>query len=280
MRIYIEFSEKLNLKGVEFLKIFKRLKFMAAFVLSLLLMQNNALALGDSERINWFFKSKGDNSRPEILGGNDIAAQYGALYLGPEGDKTVYLTFDAGYSNEHVEKTLDVLNEHSVKAAFFILPGIIKNSPDVVKRMADDGHLVCNHTTSHGDMSKVTNIEDFKAELNGLEAIYSELTGKEMEKYFRPPEGSFSVNTLKFCQELGYTPVFWSFAYADWDNSKQPETEKSKLKILNSAHDGMVLLLHPTSQTNAEILGDVITELKARGYSFGTLHELKEKQTL
>ena len=227
--------------------------------------------------MNWFFKSKGDNSRPEILGGNAILKDSGALYLGPEGDKTVYLTFDAGYSNEYVEKTLDVLKKHNVTAAFFILPGIIKNSKETVMRMIEDGHTICNHTTSHKNVARINDLDSFRKELNGIEEYYKNETGKDMEKYFRPPEGAFSEKTLDFCKELGYTPVFWSFAYRDWDKNRQPDLEKSKAKILDNAHDGMVLLLHPTSETNALILDDVITELKARGYSFGTLDELKQK---
>ena len=236
-----------------------------------------ALSASADCQMNWFFKSKGDNSRPEILGGNAILKDSGALYLGPEGDKTVYLTFDAGYSNEYVEKTLDVLKKHNVTAAFFILPGIIKNSKETVMRMIEDGHTICNHTTSHKNVARINDLDSFRKELNGIEEYYKNETGKDMEKYFRPPEGAFSEKTLDFCKELGYIPVFWSFAYRDWDKNRQPDLEKSKAKILDNAHDGMVLLLHPTSETNALILDDVITELKARGYSFGTLDELKQK---
>lgn len=266
--------QKINGKGVAFIK---KLKFLIAVTLVFLLTSGNAAAFTDAEKINWYFKSRGENQRPEILGGSDIAANHGALYIGPENEKTVYLTFDAGYSNENVEKTLDVLREYNISAAFFILPGIIKNSPETVKRMDSEGHLVCNHTTSHGDMAKVTNITDFKNELEGVESLYKETFGVEMEKYFRPPEGSFSVKTLEFCKELGYTPVFWSFAYADWDNAKQPDPEKAKAKILSQIHNGAVILLHPTSKTNADILNEVITELKSQGYSFGTLDELRNK---
>ena len=239
------------------------------------LLQTNVSA--DSKRIDWFFKSKGSNTRPEIMGGEQIEGLENCLYLGPEGDKTVYLTFDAGYSNENVESILDTLKENNIKAAFFILPGIIKNSPEIVKRMADEGHLVCNHTTTHRDMSKINSIEEFEKELRGAEEAYKALTEKDMEKYFRPPEGAFSEKTLEFCRELGYTPVFWSFAYADWDNGKQPDTKKAKAKILDNAHDGMVLLLHPTSKTNAEILPSVIAEFSKKGYTFGTLDQLSDK---
>ena len=256
----------------------KTLKYIIAIFLCLTFISNSALADNKSERINWFYKTEANNTRPNILDGalnsDDLK---GALYLGPENDKTVYLTFDAGYSNENVEKTLDVLKKHNIRAAFFILPGIIKNSKTVVQRMIDDGHLICNHTTSHGDMSKITDIQSFENELCGVETLFEETFSHKMEKYFRPPEGAFSKTTLEFCRELGYTPVFWSFAYADWDNGKQPDPEKAKSKILSQLHDGMVLLLHPTSKTNADILDSVITEIRARGYSFGTLDDLSKK---
>lgn len=254
----------------------KFLKLLAAAMLVLAITLSTASAASDTEKINWFFKSKGDNQRPGIpLSG--ILKDSDALYIGPEDEKVVYLTFDAGYSNENVEKTLDVLKSHNITAAFFILPGIIKNSESTVKRMADEGHTVCNHTTTHGDMAKITDITDFKNELDGVANLYREKTGYEMASYFRPPEGSFSKKTLEFCSKLNVTPVFWSFAYADWDNSRQPSPEKAREKILSSVHNGAVILLHPTSKTNADILDEVICELKSRGYSFGTLDELYEK---
>ncbi len=245
---------------------------------ALIIMLFTLSASAESQSMNWFFKSKGNNSQPEILGGSKIPSEYGALYMGSPDDKTIYLTFDAGYSNENLEKTLDVLKEENVKAAFFILPGIIKNSPETVKRMANEGHLVCNHTTSHCNMGKITDLETFKKELTGIENLYKETFGLEMEKYFRPPEGAFSLKTLQFCKQEGYTPVFWSFAYADWDNNSQPNPQKSLDKILSNAHNGMVLLLHPTSKTNAEILKPLITQLRSKGYTFGTLNDLSEKQ--
>ncbi len=245
------------------------------FLTSVALIFVFCISAAADQRIDWFFKSGEDNSQPVILGGNQMPKEYGALYMGEDGDKTVYLTFDAGYSNENLEKILDILKKHNIKGAFFILPGIIQNSPKTVLRMANEGHLVCNHSTTHGDMSKISTVEAFEKELTGVEAQYKELTGKDMEKFFRPPQGAFSENTLKFCKELGYTPVFWSFAYADWDNQNQMSPKKATEIVLKRAHDGMVMLLHPTSKTNAEILEPVILSLQERGYSFGTLYDLK-----
>jgi len=252
----------------------KFLKSLAVFSILFCIFTANAAAYEKNEKISWHFKSKGNNTRPEILSGSDLPNRYGAIYMGDETDKRVYLTFDAGYSNESLEKILDTLKNHKVQGAFFILPGIIKNSPETVKRMANEGHLVCNHSTTHGDMSKITDIQRFKEELTGVEELYQSVTGFEMEKFFRPPEGSFSVNTLEFCKELGYTPVFWSFAYVDWEDNNQPNLEKAKANIFNRVHNGCVMLLHPTSKVNAEILDEVITKLKDDGYTFGSLYDL------
>ena len=252
-------------------------RFFATILLLISCFATSAFATSETDKISWFFKTSEESSRPCFPTIGEIAKEHGAIFIGSEGDKKIYLTFDAGYSNENVEKTLDILKDQNVKAAFFILPGIIKNSPETVKRMAEEGHLVCNHTWSHCDMSKLTESEDVREELTKLEALYKASFGSEMEKFVRPPEGSFSERSLELSKQLGYTTVFWSFAYADWDNSKQQAPEKAMARVLNSAHDGMVMLLHPTSKTNADILSDVIVGLREKGFEFGTLDELKAK---
>ncbi len=188
-------------------------------------------------------------------------------------DRVVYLTFDAGYENGNVARVLDVLKQEEVPAAFFILGNLIRHDTDLVRRMAAEGHTVCNHTVRHKDMSRASD-EDFLAELRELEELYRQQTGGELSRYYRPPEGSFSRQNLACAQANGYKTVFWSFAYPDWDNNRQMPPEKAKQIILDNLHNGEVLLLHPTSEVNAQILGDVIRELKEQGYRFGTLDEL------
>ncbi len=224
---------------------------------------------------NWYFKSKSDGTQPLLLDGKEIINHPSIIAMGNPDEKTIYLTFDAGYSTENVVKILDVLKEEDVKAAFFILPAIYKNTPEVARRMAEEGHLVCNHTLTHGNVSSLS-FDAFQKELLGLEEEYEKCTGKKMAKYFRPPEGAFSENTLNFCEKLGYKCVFWSFAYADWDNNSQKSPSWAKEKILSTVHNGEVMLLHPNSKTNAEILGDVIKTLKSEGYAFESLDHLSK----
>ena len=150
---------------------------------------------------------------------------------------------------------------------------LIKNK-DLIQKMLDNGHTIANHTLRHKDMSKMNSKEEFKSELESLEALYQREYGTEMVKIYRPPEGKFSEENLKWAQELGYKTVMWSFAYADWDNGRQMSTEKAKRKILDNIHNGEIMLLHPTSSTNAEIIKDLIVELKNQGFRFATVEEL------
>ncbi len=230
-------------------------------------------ASATDEKLSWYCKRTSDHKRPVLDENMKFIEKYGAYYVGRD-DKVIYLTFDVGYENGNVRRIVDVLEEEGVNGAFFVLEHFVKKNTELVIRMADAGHTLCNHTASHKDMSRVDDIEDFRSELERMESVYRECTGRELSKIYRPPEGSFTEQNLRFARELGYRTVFWSFAYADWDNAHQMSESAAKKKILDNIHNGEIMLLHPTSATNAKILGDVIRELKAQGYRFGTLDEL------
>jgi peptidoglycan-N-acetylmuramic acid deacetylase len=172
-----------------------------------------------------------------------------------------------------VAKILDILKEKEVHAAFFILTHLIEKDTALVERMFEEGHTVCNHTAKHKDLS-LADQATFRGELESLATLCREMTGREMAKFYLPPEGRFSEDNLKWAQAMGYRTIFWSFAYADWDNRKQMNPDKAKQKILSNIHPGEVMLLHPTSETNAQVLGEVIDECRRMGYRFGTLDEL------
>lgn len=236
------------------------------------------LASEKSKVYDWFVRHNQTHTQPITDATQRLVERYDGFYVDKQhGDdceeKVIYLTFDAGYENGNVEKIMDVLKEENVPAAFFVLKRIIINHPDLVKRMEAEGHLVCNHTKSHHDTTDMSR-KEFEAELNGLAAMYEDCTGKKIARYYRPPEGHYNMETLRYAQELGYKTVFWSLAYADWDNDHQPDPTAAKEKILGRTHNGAVILLHPTSSTNAQIMGDLIREWKAMGYRFGTLDEL------
>lgn len=251
-----------------------------AIAVSVILFLSFALtAFGEADAKSWYCVRNKDHRQPLVGPDLSFAESFGAYYIDHKhGDgaskKVVYLTFDAGYENGNVEKILDVMKEKQVTGAFFVLENLIIKNTELVVRMADEGHLVCNHTAKHPDVTKFDSLEEFKSEIESLENVYREYTGREMSKYFRPPEGRFNTRSLEYARDMGYKTVFWSFAYEDWDNGKQMDREAAKKKILDNMHNGAVILLHPTSATNAAVLGEVIDELKVLGYSFGTLDEL------
>ena len=228
--------------------------------------------------LGWYCVRNKEHKQPRADANMQFIEKYNGYYIdhrhGDEcEEKVVYLTFDAGYENGNVEKILDTLGNEQVPGAFFVLENLITRNTDLVCRMIKEGHTVANHTASHKDMTKLGR-DEFAAELKRLEDIFQEKTGSVMPKYYRPPEGKFNEMSMKLADELGYKTIFWSFAYADWDNNQQMSRERAMAKILDNMHNGAVILLHPTSATNAAILGDVIQVLKAQGYRFGTLDEL------
>ena len=222
----------------------------------------------------WGLSFRTEGAPPVGNVGSAQLKQYDAAYLGDTQKNVIYLTFDAGYENGCTAKILDTLKKHDVKAAFFLVGHYIDKNADLVRRMVAEGHTVGNHTMHHPDMSKIEDKAAFSKELTDLEELYREVTGEGLAKYYRPPQGIYSEANLKLAQELGYRTVFWSLAYADWDNAKQPSKEQAFSKLLPRIHPGAVVLLHSTSQTNAEILDELLTKWEELGYTFGTLEDL------
>ncbi len=212
-------------------------------------------------------------NRPQgALDFNEKYSKYNAIAMAKtESDKksdkkTIYLTFDQGYENGYTEKILDTLKEKKVKATFFVLQDYAEKNPDLIKRMIEEGHTIGNHSVSHPSMPNIST-EEAKQEIMGLHNYIKDNFGYEMTE-FRPPKGEFSERILQLANECGYKTVLWSFAYADWDVDNQPDEAEALKKVTEAKHDGAIYLLHSVSQTNANILGDVIDNLKNDGYKF------------
>lgn len=235
------------------------------------------VATANGRSYSWYIKRNG-NLRPAIQNEQKIIYKYDGYFIDKkltdeDNKKVIYLTFDLGYENGNTERILDALKMEDVKAAFFILDNIVLKNTDLVTKISADGHLVCNHTKNHKNLSFAEESEITK-NLTDLEKIYEEKCGHKMAKYFRFPEGKYSEHALRCVQKLGYKTIFWSFAYDDWDNNRQPNQKKAIKKILDNTHNGAVMLFHPTSKTNADIFPKLIERWKEMGYTFGTLDEL------
>ena len=229
---------------------------------------------GSIETGAWGLSFRQEGSAPIGPAGVDQLRQYDAAYLGDTRQKKLYLTFDAGYENGSTEKILDTLKAHGVRAAFFLVGNYVDRNRDLVRRMVEEGHIVGNHTMHHRDMSALTDPAVFQKELTDLEALYRSVTGEEISKFYRPPQGIYSEENLKEAQAMGYKTVFWSLAYVDWNNDAQPTAEQAFAKLLPRTHNGAVVLLHSTSRTNGEILDELLTRWEQMGYRFAPLTEL------
>lgn len=226
---------------------------------------------------NWGLGFGAEGTQPTGNVTADELKEYNAWYVGDKNKKVIYLTFDCGYENGNTEPILDALKKHNAKATFFVVGHFLESAPDIVKRMTEEGHAVGNHTYHHPDMSSISDMASFQKEIDDVASLYQSITGKEMIKYYRPPQGKYSTANLKMAKELGYNTFFWSLAYVDWNVDDQPTKEEAFDKLLTRIHPGAIVLLHSTSKTNGEILDELLTKWEEMGYTFAPLSELIEE---
>ncbi len=243
-------------------------------VMALLILVINGFSQEAVAAGSWGLSFRQEGTSPIGTADQAQLKQYDAAFLGDTSDKVIYLTFDAGYENGCTEKILDALKKHNAPAAFFLVGNYIEKNADLVRRMVEEGHIVGNHTMHHPDMSRISEKEAFTKELTDLETLFRETTGKELPKYYRPPQGCYSESNLKMAKELGYKTVFWSLAYVDWLGDKQPTKDAAFDKLIPRIHNGAVVLLHSTSQTNADILDELLTKWESMGYRFESIDKL------
>jgi len=221
------------------------------------------------------FKKSKNGQLPSINeeGFKGVVDRHGAVFLGDTTKKELYLTFDNGYENGYTTSILDTLLARKVPAIFFVTGHYVKDQPELLKRMAAEGHLIGNHSWSHPDMTTLSN-EKVKEELTKVKDAVAQITGQQEMRYLRPPRGIFSDRTLAVSKELGYTNVFWSIAYRDWDTKVQRGWKYAYDNVMAQLHPGAVLLLHSVSKDNADALGAIIDEARKQGYAFKSLDQL------
>ncbi|HEY9062252.1 MAG TPA: delta-lactam-biosynthetic de-N-acetylase [Pseudobacteroides sp.] len=230
----------------------------------------------NNKTLGWGILRSPDNKPPKAdPGAPELLSKYGGFYLGDTSKKEVYLTFDEGYENGYTPKILDVLRDNNVKAVFFITGPYLKGHQDLVTRMVEEGHEVGNHTINHPSLPEVDD-KRIEEEILGLDKIFNEIFGKHMT-YLRPPKGEFSERTLSISQRLGYTNLFWSFAYEDWHRDRVRGPDYAKNIVMRNIHNGAIILLHAVSKDNAEALDSIIKSARENGYEFGNINNLCKK---
>lgn len=231
-------------------------------------------AVPTSAEGNWGLSFQDEGQPPIANATPEELKKFDAYYAGSKDEKVIYLTFDAGFENGNTPAILDALKKHNAPATFFVVGPYISSNPELVKRMAAEGHTVGNHTYHHPDMSQISTKEAFQKELSDVEAEYKNVTGQDMTKYYRPPQGKYSEANLQMAKDMGYKTFFWSLAYVDWYENKQPTKEDAFKKLLGRIHPGAIVLLHSTSKTNGEILDELLTKWEEMGYTFKPLSDI------
>lgn len=230
-------------------------------------------ASGSATSENWGLGFGQEGTQPTGNATVEELKKYNTSYVGSNTEKVIYLTFDAGYENGNTEPILDALKKHNVTATFFVVGHYLESAPELVKRMVTDGHFVGNHTYHHLDMSSISSKESFEKEMKDVEDKFQEITGTQLTRFYRPPQGKYNTKNLEMAKEMGYHTFFWSLAYVDWYQDKQPSKEEAFKKLLGRIHPGAIVLLHSTSKTNGEILDELLTKWEEMGYTFRTLED-------
>ena len=221
----------------------------------------------------WWLKRNENHQTPEVSDYIDLS-KYDAYYVNPKcKKKKIFLTFDCGYENGFTPKILDVLKKQKIVAAFFVTKPFIREGRELVRRMKKEGHIVGNHTVHHKSMPTLSD-RDNKQEIIDCAEYCKEATGYEMDHFIRPPMGEYNERTLKLTKSMGYKTIFWSMAYVDFDVNKQPGKQYVVEHFKKYTHNGAIPLMHNVSQSNAEALDEVITNLKKEGYQFESLKNL------
>lgn len=208
-----------------------------------------------------------DTNRPVLSYYTAAYDKYPVDFIQPESD-FVWLTFNEISEKGTTEQILDVLKEKNVSAVFFVTLSYVKNNPDIVRRMIDEGHVLGNYTASCTNVTGLT-ANQLTSELNTLYNHVYDTYGYEMY-LFRTPSGQFTEQSLAVAQSLGYRTVFWSFAYADWDADNQWIVGDALANALDKAHGGAIYLLSGASETNKSMLGDMIDGIRDKGLEFAT----------
>lgn len=194
-----------------------------------------------------------------------------SYYVGSKGK--IYLTFDAGYDNGNIEKIINILVENDVPSTVFCTGDFIEREKDIIKKLDENNIAVGNHTYSHKNITKISD-EILEYEIKHTEELYKEITGKEMVKQFRPPEGQFDKVSLSKVKNLGYRTFFWSIAYLDWDVNNQKGFTYTYNSVIDNLHDGAIILMHTVSDDNVSSLTKIIKTIKNKGYEFDSLENI------
>ncbi|WP_159881375.1 polysaccharide deacetylase family protein [Paenibacillus puerhi] len=227
---------------------------------------------GDRKQLSWYYMKKSKGQVPGFPGETKtFADSMKALWVGT--GKKVYLTIDTGGDLGDIDTLVKALKDNDAKANFFIAGYNVKKNPDFVRQLVKDGHLVANHTMTHTDMNLQTD-DQVRKEIKDYEKLYKEVTGQDIQPFFRFPYGRYNKHLLELVSGMGYTSVFWSTAMRDWEPRKNG-AEDPYNDIMNNLHDGNIILMHQGSPENIQALDRIVKAIQKAGYTLALLDDIE-----
>jgi len=203
---------------------------------------------------------------------------YGRSFIGlPPGTKKLALTYDDGPNDPHTEHLLDVLARHEVKATFFLIGRYVRQRPDIVRRIAEAGHAIGNHTWNHPNLIFCTPAETRRQLADAQEAIEDACGIKPT--IFRPPFGGRRPGTFTTARSLGFEPIMWNVTCYDWNATSHESIEANARRQIRG---GEVILLHDGGHKAFGIdrshtvtaTDTLLREYREKGFEFVTVPEM------
>ena len=199
------------------------------------------------------------------------------IFRGSSTKQQIALTFDDAPDTLYTPQVLDILKKHNVKATFFVIGKLAEKHPDIVKRIAREGHVLGNHTYNHAQLKKLT-MDKFIEDIEKSEAALSPLAGYT-PRLIRPPYGAVSDDELAWLKDEGYLTVNWNVDPEDWRGVSGEQVLK---RSMEAAKPGAIILMHCATgpdgslQGTIDALPELISGLRAKGYELVTLPQLLE----
>ncbi|NBJ68349.1 MULTISPECIES: polysaccharide deacetylase family protein [Clostridia] len=192
------------------------------------------------------------------------------IYRGHPEKKMVALLINVSWGEEYIPEMLSILKDNRVKASFFIEGKWAKNNAELVKMIAEQGHLIGNHAYNHPDMARLSN-QSMVDQIVQTNDILKAITGS-MPKWFAPPSGSYNNHVVEVSHHLNMETVLWTVDTIDWKN---PSVSVMLNRVNNQLHPGATILMHPTAATERG-LEELITSIKEKKYKLNTIEKLME----
>lgn len=190
-------------------------------------------------------------------------------YRGDIDTKTIAFTCNVDWGEEYIPNMLEVLKDENIKITFFVTGTWANKNPDILLKIYNDGHEIGNHGYFHKNYGSLS-YELNKDQILKADRIITGIIGKKI-KYFAPPSGDYSENTIKAAKDLDYKLIMWSIDTIDW--RKDSTKDKIINRVVTKLDNSKIVLMHPKEET-IKALPNIIELTRQKGYEIGKLSDI------